>query len=313
MKKALIIFGMIISVGFCTRVEAYSHEGILAIMEGHQQSSVELPLPGDYQWYHGCSPTAAGMMMGYYDINGYKGESYDNMVPGGRAEDETFSGPGLVNSIIASSGHIYDFYQGGTGAIGDDLPEPWHDFDCLADFMGTSQDAAHLPNGSTWFFFHGDGRKGTRQDYLDLGFENEGMLGICDYIEYAGYEIESAYNQLTDVYLEKNRIFDSGFTFEDYMTEIDEGRPVKISISTFGGKHSIYGYGYDVETGEILFHDTWSLGEKRMEWGGLYTGSWELLGVTCIELVPIPLPSSLFLSGLGMSLVGIARRHKKRA
>ena len=36
----------------------------------------EATIPGgapDYEWWYGCSPTAAGMLMGHYDINGYGG------------------------------------------------------------------------------------------------------------------------------------------------------------------------------------------------------------------------------------------------
>jgi hypothetical protein len=60
---------------------------------------------GTYDWWYGCSPTSAGMLLGQYDRNGYS-----NLVPGGPAEVNTFGNPGaLVNSAIASSGHIHDF------------------------------------------------------------------------------------------------------------------------------------------------------------------------------------------------------------
>ena len=29
-----------------------------------------------YKWYHGCGPTAAGMIIGYWDAHGY-----DNLIP----------------------------------------------------------------------------------------------------------------------------------------------------------------------------------------------------------------------------------------
>ena len=39
------------------------------------------PLPGapNYDWWYGCSPTSAGMLMGYYDNNGYAGLNYTPM------------------------------------------------------------------------------------------------------------------------------------------------------------------------------------------------------------------------------------------
>lgn len=49
------------------------------------------------------------MMMGYYDINGYGGEGYDNLVPGGTAELSNYGNPSAIaNDAIASSGHIND-------------------------------------------------------------------------------------------------------------------------------------------------------------------------------------------------------------
>ena len=110
---------------------------------GNYVQGYTLPNAPDYAWWYGCSPTSAGMMMGYYDINGYKGSSYGNLVPGGTAELSTYGNPGaLVNNIIASAGDIADFYKTppGYGGSGDDNPAPWHAFNSLADFMGTSQD-----------------------------------------------------------------------------------------------------------------------------------------------------------------------------
>ncbi len=76
-------------------------------------SSQGATLPGapDYDWWDGCSPTSAGMMMGYYDIHGYDGLSYNNLVQGGTAELSTFGNSGaLANSAIASQGHVNQFW-----------------------------------------------------------------------------------------------------------------------------------------------------------------------------------------------------------
>ena len=311
MKKIMITLAVCAAFVVSAAADVSYPEGFLSIVTGHEQSSVELPLPGDYNWWYGCSPTAAGMMMGYYDVNGYKGKSYSNLVPGGKAENETFSGRGLVNDIIASQGHINDFYQGGYQASGDDLPQPWHDFDSLADFMGTSQDAFGLDNGATNFRFNAYGKETTRETLLYFrGIDNQfndGMLGMCDYIEHAGYKVNEAFNQLTDVYSSYG-----GFTFDDYIAEIDAGRPMILHVGDTSIGHSIYGYGYDYETGEILFHDTWTLGEKRFQWDGTYMtgyGEWKLHSVSGIELAPVPVPSSVLLSSFGLSIFGWLRRR----
>jgi len=75
----------------------------------YRQGDVNLaPLGPSYGWWYGCTATSAGMMMGYYDINGYGGLNYGNLVPGEVAEATTFLIPNnwnyKVNNIIASQG-----------------------------------------------------------------------------------------------------------------------------------------------------------------------------------------------------------------
>ncbi|MGA1792122.1 MAG: hypothetical protein ACMUIM_11600 [bacterium] len=109
---------------------------------------VELPVP-DYDWWYGCAPTSAGMMMGYFDIYGYNSITYD-LIPGGVAESSSFYtgtnvpidrlldppspiGPTLLcNRAIASSGHLADFWLS-YGATGDPLANSRSlpsEFDC---------------------------------------------------------------------------------------------------------------------------------------------------------------------------------------
>lgn len=283
----------------------------------NRQGAVTLNDPGDYDWWYGCSPTSAGMIMGHYDVNGYGGASYDNLVPGGSAEDSTHgSGPYIVNSIIASQGHQYDFYGNvngspdrstfvydtgggygyGFGYSGEDIQQPTHSLDCLADFMGTSQDAYSNSNGSTTFWNYTDGRRLHDYEIFSAGpsyYQDSGMYGIHEYLEYAGYEIDSLFNQ----YILGHNGNTQGFTFDDYITEIDAGRPVMIHVAG----HSMYGYGYDQATNEVLLHDTWSLGEHRMIWGNSYSGM-DHYGVTALELV-IPEPITMVLLSVGALLV----------
>lgn len=73
-----------------------------------------------------CSRTVAGILTAYYDIHGYRAEGYANLVPGGVAELSTFPSVGgsrdyRVQSVIASSRPVGDFYPGGYLAFGDDL------------------------------------------------------------------------------------------------------------------------------------------------------------------------------------------------
>ena len=273
----------------------------------------------DYAWWYGCSPTSAGMMMGYYDINGYQSLIYDNLVPGGTAEPETFVGPptggsALANQAIASAGHITDYYSGANGASGDDLPAaPTHSFNSLADFMGTSQDLYSNPNGSTVFGYWPNGDP----VYEASSGAGEGMYGVGQYVEYAGYDAATLYNQLIPGVADLlwfdnhgNPIYESnenGFTFDNYMTEIDAGRPVMIQVAG----HSMFGYGYDEGISDLVYvHDTWGLGGGTMTWGGSYAGRLHY-GVMVLEITGgvVPVPAAVLLGILGLGVVGIKLRR----
>ena len=280
---------------------------------------------GDYKWYYGCSPTSAGMLMGYYDRNGYDGLRYDNLVPGGVAESTTFpaTGPGhLAGNAIASPGHIADFWVG-YGQSGNDplasgrtIPD---DFNCLADFMGTSQDNLDTDgydnsDGGTSFWNYTDGSQLSYTAIESLGYNyynTSGMYGIYEYVTYAGYDVASLYNQ--DTY---NGYQDgSGFTFDDAKAEIDAGRPFLVHVVG----HSMFGYGYDDPTNTLYVHDTWGEGQHSMIWdatptysGGGYSNL-ALQSVTVMELTGGAVPEPSTLVGLvSMAAAGLLLAWKSK-
>lgn len=272
-------------------------------LDFHRQGAL-LPNTASYASWYGCAPTAAGMMMGFYDRNGYLGVQYPNLVPGGTAEATTFSGtpPFLANGAIASAGHISDFYADGDGGWGDDN-SPSHSFDCLADFMGTSQDACGNGNGNTTFWNYTSGARLTPADLYGSGesyWQTDGMYGVGEYVTCQGYGTAQLYSQ----YIRgRGANPDLGFTFDDYRAEIDAGRPVIIQLEG----HTVLGIGY---TGPdtVTLYDTWAEEPGTMAWGGSYAGMVQY-GVMAMELTPEP--ASMALVGLG--LLGLLLRRKRGA
>jgi hypothetical protein len=248
------------------------------------------------------------MLMGYYDRNGYGGLGYSNLVPGGVAEASTYPSVAgvwnyLAQSAIASPGHVSDFYGGGYSASGDDVAPPFHSFNSLADFMGTSQDSVGNGNGWTKFVYWTNGAPFTYLDSLGLGLQDiDGMYGVGEYINYSTYSFTTLYTQLTD-----NQGTPFGFTFQDYKDEIDAGRGVMIQVEG----HTMAGIGYDGDN--IVLYDTWSPGPHTMAWGGAYSNMAQW-GVTVFELSGgepiIPAPGAVVLAGIGASLVGWLRRRR---
>ncbi len=281
-------------------------------------------------WWYGCSPTSAGMMMAYYDRNGYAGVSYANLVPGGQAEGSSYGGGGgldfdgdvtpdlLCNKAIASSNHIADFWTG-YGNSGDDplasgrtRPD---DFDCLADFMGTSQDSCGTSDGGSRIFWNIDGTPWTEADAVAEGVEDEDLTyGIGEYVRYCGYEVKTLYTQV----IHAKGCFPNGFDVSQYRAEIDAGRPVLVHIAG----HSMYGYGYDdTETDKLYVYDTWDDNDGAgtntdgqnpgyLTWGECYPPGGAAGHLFCTVFEPLPEPGTIGL--LCLAGVALLRRRGSR-
>ncbi len=157
-------------------------------------------LPGfpAYTWVYGCSAVSGAMIAGYYDNNGY-GNLYTGPTNGGVMPlTDTYWSPWSDdygrnypnNPLVAShagvdglvgNGSIDDYWV--TYNVGSTPQEPWvssgiqHNWvTAIGDFMMTSQWAYGNVDGSTTFWFIGDGSRLTC-DYLENGGYVDGNLG----------------------------------------------------------------------------------------------------------------------------------------
>ena len=116
-----------------------------------------------YRWYHGCSPTAAANIMGYWDLNGYgnlfDAQGWHNV----RLTDK-------VKDHISSPAHNAKF-----DPFPDDSTLPDPPDTSIADFMHTSEGV--LSYGGTWVTNIDD--------------------GLRDYPAYRGYRFSSQYVPLS--------------------------------------------------------------------------------------------------------------------
>jgi len=263
------------------------------IVDGNEISQhllgANIYLPGggsDYDWWYGCTPTSAGMMMGHYDRHGYNQQSYCNAVAGGVAEVSSHGGGGsslLGNNAIASPGHVADFWVG-YGQSGNDplasgrtLPA---EFDCLADYMGTSQDSQGNSDGGTLIYNYTNGAPLPVSDAVYHGIQDSsGMYGIYEYMNYCGYQQTnpSAETNIFNQYIVEQGLT-YGFSRAQYVAEIDAGRPVMIHVEG----HSMCGVGYDNSSSNIYVMDTWNAGPHAMPWAGTYSGL-QHYGVTVVQ------------------------------
>jgi hypothetical protein len=256
-----------------------------------------------FDWSYGCSATSAAMLFGYYDNVGYPA-MYTGPANGGVCPMNN-SAWGYGETPLSAShkgvdgrtvkGHVDDYWVK-SGDKGNDpyVTGGWAEhspLDCTADFMGTNQQKYGNADGSTAFYFSHDGA--PLYDFTGSSGARDGCHGMRLYAESRGYTVETNYTQ----YIAEQKT--GGFTFEQFQSEIDAGRPVLIQVTN----HTMLGYGYDVSAHTIEVHDTWDHASHTMQWGGSYPyGDTPLqhFGVTVIHLaVPGYSLSSSVSSGSG--------------
>jgi len=241
------------------------------------------------EYMYGCTPTAAAMILGYYDLYGYRGTELGGLIEGdvdlkSRATDGNAYNMNAFDTVlgraIATEDFVYRFHarDGRETTPKQELAyaftsgttmntEIWN---CLADYLGTGQYWRNNANLSTtvtycsleklYTYDHTitikSGSTTKKVPYIDTTM----LYGLDLYVQSRGYSLD---REITGTFLTDTA--GGSFTFADYMREIDAGRPVIISIEG----HSMTGYGYNAGTQEIIFDDCYKSGQ-RMAWNGTY-------------------------------------------
>ncbi len=280
-------------------------------------------IPG-YDWCYGCSATSVAIQSGYFDNSGYP-DIYTGPANGGvqpmtnavwnaqASHTETSECPvaGTAQNVDGrdKKGHADDYWIGYLQQ-GDPYYGNWTEHIknevgyniCTADYMGTNQwnNFANV-DGSTSFYNYPDGT--ILYDYTGCEpADRDGCHGMRLFYEACGETVIDNFSQYIYGY-DGNTL---GFTFAQYMAEIDNGNPVVIQVMG----HSMLGYGYDFRDELhpwVYLRDTWTQdttpGHCKMEWGGSYSDmDHYAVAVIHLQAPPLSVPESIATSVSGTTL-----------
>lgn len=248
-----------------------------------------------WDWCYGCSATSAAMIAGYYDnlatgqyANMYAGPANGGVCPMNNettwaAGESPLSATHMGYDGRATRGAVDDYWI----VYNNPGPDPYivngwieHTWaDCTGDFMGTNQSKYGNVDGATTFYMYTNGDPLYDFSGAEPG-SKDGCHGFAEFARSRGYTVASlqAFTQL----IYPNSVYGSithGFTFANFKSEVDAGRPVLIQVEG----HTMVGFGYD-DTGQLVYlRDTWDHSSHSMTWGGSYSGMTQY-AVTCLQL-----------------------------
>ena len=219
----------------------------------------------EYRWWYGCSPTAAGMLFGWWDAQ----PGTKNLFDGDASAfwgDAGESADGGTRAMVASMSHIVAGQENGFnyGDWHNSPSYPQHEENpmSLADFMKTV-------DGST-------GRSKMA----------EGLEAFARW-DAPWTMISESYSAVATTYYKS-----LGWTFADFQAEIDAGYPIHLGITM----HSVLAFGwYDLSTAAqpddygYIAYNTWGWGLTEWRWDGANVPSQRsVYAATYLRVIPEP-------------------------
>ncbi|MBD3382440.1 MAG: hypothetical protein GF404_09615 [candidate division Zixibacteria bacterium] len=208
------------------------------------RAQVVIPDVPAYIWHHGCGPTAAGMVIGYWDAHGY-GDlvAGDASMQTSDVEAMMASDNGNQNCSADYADH-YRSYSCPMDNFGDVIPDKSetggaHASNSLADFMRTSWSIDGMPYG--WSYSE---------------FVRDAFSGYAVYANSEYYPIAEHY-------------YYGSFTWDQFKAEIDSGRPVVLLVDTDGDgstDHFVTAVGYDNSNQTYGCLNTWDADVHWHQW-----------------------------------------------
>jgi hypothetical protein len=232
------------------------------------QSEVTLSAPA-YLWRHGCGPTALGMVVGYYDMNGF-----DDLIPGSAATQTS-----AVDQIIASGGDYSSPNPPGSELHYEDYARP-QDYspNLLPDDYITSSRTPHSDDSIADYM---DTSKSTRSNYYGWSWSSD--MGPA----------------FVDIANQQNSGYSSGYTQYNFPTlnwsiltnEIDAGRPMVFLVDSNGDggtDHFVAVIGYrDSPSLQYASWDTWYTDVRWENFAQMGAGiPWGIWGAWAFNLSP---------------------------
>lgn len=202
-------------------------------------------LPVDYSWWYGCVPTATGMLFGYWENKGFDAfpgthSNLPSSFPNKSSDPADFRD---ARGIIAGYAHALE----GQEDVINYGSFRYHLADSIADFLRTY-------NGNTGIAVNGIMNFGAWDDPRTPEIESRRFTADTVFTKSGTSTARVRYN----------------WTFEDYVAEIDAGRPALLVGTRPGGgeTHVVLGVGYNNTGGRrnVIVNTTWGWGLNEWEW-----------------------------------------------